>query len=555
MRHIADQAIPRTVVTIAEERDGPENVYVVLELVQGMTLAEYCYEFVKQGQLAAAEDRMIPVAAQLLDTLQALHGRAHVAHLDLTSNNVMIRHDAVRPFDNVRMVDWGFSGRCKAGIRDVVPPGLTPDFAAPEVLRSFFKSFGNARCPNRKVDGPAADMYSVGTAMFEMLTGSTPFPCRKTNYPQIKVPKEIPQRSEELWQMAAAVQKLQTSWVKAFHMHNGGCVQHPILDKVRRCSSTPEEAVHFFTRILHPNALMRATATQALEHPYIRRCAAEMHAYLAAQTPVAKEQDQDSPDEKLSAKPGKHKLLVRVRGAARKQGGRLARTAGHVLKCLPLFKGRHQSACKNTAGSGNMSNTDSASSSSMSTSSSSSSSKPPLSAYFIPYKHEPEQHISKQDHKEASAGGAEHCSEHETQSAREQQPENSLHVHGKEGSEAISMQACTSKQPPGTDQQTTGVPNVCARQAVMPVGQVIHTEHPKQSVPVHACSALSAVPAASKPCQPSLSQVPARCGTDEEQAPPVLSPSRYCLCSAYCRAPVRNTNGHSAASAYMDAVP
>lgn len=97
----------------------------------------------------------------------------------------------------------------------MVPPGLTPDFAAPEVLRSFFKSFGNARCPNRKVDGPAADMYSVGTAMFEMLTGSTPFPCRKTNYPQIKVPKEIPQRSEELWQMAAAVQKLQTSWVSS----------------------------------------------------------------------------------------------------------------------------------------------------------------------------------------------------------------------------------------------------------------------------------------------------------------------------------------------------
>ncbi|KAL3143918.1 hypothetical protein ABBQ32_003734 [Trebouxia sp. C0010 RCD-2024] len=31
MRHIADQAIPRAVVTIAEERDGPENVYVVLE--------------------------------------------------------------------------------------------------------------------------------------------------------------------------------------------------------------------------------------------------------------------------------------------------------------------------------------------------------------------------------------------------------------------------------------------------------------------------------------------------------------------------------------------
>lgn len=114
-----------------------------------MTLAEYCYESVKQGQLAASENRMLPVAAQLLDvsvattasgpvalgtlmsvrlsysrhqnpccclqTLQALHGRACVAHLDLTSNNVMLRHDAVGPWDNVRLIDFGLSRSCQAG--------------------------------------------------------------------------------------------------------------------------------------------------------------------------------------------------------------------------------------------------------------------------------------------------------------------------------------------------------------------------------------------------------------------------------------------------------
>ena len=31
MRHIADQAIPRAVATVAEECDGRKNIYVVLE--------------------------------------------------------------------------------------------------------------------------------------------------------------------------------------------------------------------------------------------------------------------------------------------------------------------------------------------------------------------------------------------------------------------------------------------------------------------------------------------------------------------------------------------
>lgn len=321
--------------------------------------------------------------------------------------------------------------------------------------------------------------------------------------------------------------------VKAFHMHNGGRVQHPILDKVRRCSSTPEEAVHFFTRILHPNELMRATATQALDHPYIRRCAAQMRAYLEAQTPVAKERNQDSPDGTVHAKPGRRWLLAPVGGAFRKQGGRLARSAGHVLKCLPLFKGRLKSACKDTADS-SMSNTNSPSSSSMS--SSSTSTKPPLSAYFFPYKHKPEQHSPKQDHAGATAGGTELCNGHKPKSPRQLQPKGTFRVSNTEGSGAISMQAWTSKQPPGTDQQTTGVPKVCARQAMMPGSLVTHTEHPKQSVPVHACSGASAVLAASKTCQLRLNQIPAGCGTDEEQGPTVLSASRYLLASPFCPA-------------------
>ena len=171
-----------------------------------------------------------------------------------------------------------------------------------------------------------------------------------------------------------------------------------------------------------------------------------------------------------------------------------------------------------------MTSTDKASSSMIS--SSSSSSKPPLSAYFFDYKHKPEQRTPWQHHKKRSAGGAGSCTAHQLDSPREQQ---SPGLTDKVCSGAVSVQAWTSRQPPGTDQQTSGIPKLCGRQAMMPVGQVAQTAHPKHPVPVakeQNCSALSAVPAASTPCQPELKHFPIDCDTDEEEDPPVPSASR-----------------------------
>ena len=193
----------------------------------------------------------------------------------------------------------------------------------------------------------------------------------------------------------------------------GEAVRHPILDNIRRCSSTPDEAVDFFSRILNCLTDKRPTAAQALEHPYIRRCVAQMRACqqsqpaciqdpplpIPAPTPALEDEAHTAPipistlEDEAHIAPVKQKLLVRVGGAVKKHGGRLARTAGHMLKSLPMFS--CTSASNDTGGS------DRASSSSMSSSgsSSSSSTKPPLSAYFFDYKHEVEQHSLMQGDK------------------------------------------------------------------------------------------------------------------------------------------------------------
>lgn len=53
-------------------------------------------------------------------------------------------------------------------------------------------------------------------------------------------------------------------------------VQHPILTRIRACSTTPDAAASFFTAILHPKPSARLTSLQALEHPYLRQCVHQM---------------------------------------------------------------------------------------------------------------------------------------------------------------------------------------------------------------------------------------------------------------------------------------
>lgn len=49
-----------------------------------------------------------------------------------------------------------------------------------------------------------------------------------------------------------------------------------MLDRVRACSTTPDDAVDFFTRMLHPVPDQRLTTNQALEHSYLLPCVRQM---------------------------------------------------------------------------------------------------------------------------------------------------------------------------------------------------------------------------------------------------------------------------------------
>jgi len=61
-------------------------------------------------------------------------------------------------------------------------------------------------------------------------------------------------------------------------------VEHPLLDRVRECSTKPDEAANFFCQILHPFPTWQISL-EVQSHPYLAETYEEMEAYCAS-TPL-----------------------------------------------------------------------------------------------------------------------------------------------------------------------------------------------------------------------------------------------------------------------------
>lgn len=124
--------------------------YIVMELVEGITLKEYIKN---KGRLSAREATSI--ALQISAGLEAAHNNG-IIHRDVKPQNIMISTDG-----KVKVADFGIA---RAATTNTINSGVmgSVHYSSPEQSRGGYSD-------------EKSDIYSLGITMYEMLTGQLPF--------------------------------------------------------------------------------------------------------------------------------------------------------------------------------------------------------------------------------------------------------------------------------------------------------------------------------------------------------------------------------------------
>ncbi len=123
-------------------------------------------------------------------------------------------------------------------------------------------------------------------------------------------------------------------------------VDHPIIDRIRGCSSTPNDAVDFFTHLFHPCPCHRLTTTAALHHPYLAACLRQMRhdVHATNQLPLNLNTDAYAIRRKgvlhLPRALGRQLRLSQAFGMVKHIAGSAARPITKPLSCIMRRPGR-----------------------------------------------------------------------------------------------------------------------------------------------------------------------------------------------------------------------
>jgi serine/threonine protein kinase len=139
------------------DRVGGE-LSIVLEFIDGWSLVEFLARHDELGRLPHVELSVF-IASRVCRALQYVFEKARIVHRDVSPSNVMMTREGT-----VKLIDFGIAAR--SGTRE---GGITgkPAYMAPEMVSRH-------EADNR------SDVFSLGTVLYELLTGERLFPGEDT---------------------------------------------------------------------------------------------------------------------------------------------------------------------------------------------------------------------------------------------------------------------------------------------------------------------------------------------------------------------------------------
>ena len=172
------------IVNVYDVGEEGENHYIVMELVEGITLKKYIE---KKARLSVKE--AVSIAIQVSMGIEAAHNN-HIIHRDIKPQNIIISKEG-----KVKVTDFGIA---KAATSNTITSNVmgSVHYTSPEQARGGYS------------DGKS-DIYSLGITMFEMLTGRVPFNGETTVAIAIKhIQEEFPSPREYVPEIPVCVEQI-----------------------------------------------------------------------------------------------------------------------------------------------------------------------------------------------------------------------------------------------------------------------------------------------------------------------------------------------------------
>lgn len=162
------------VVQLMECKETTNHVYLVMEYCNGGDLADYL-----QAKGTLSEDTISQFLRQIADAMRALNAKG-ILHRDMKPQNILLCYPPGQknpPASQIvlKIADFGFARFLQDGVMAATLCG-SPMYMAPEVIMSL------------QYDAKA-DLWSIGTIVFQSLTGKAPF--------QAQTPQQLKQFYEK----------------------------------------------------------------------------------------------------------------------------------------------------------------------------------------------------------------------------------------------------------------------------------------------------------------------------------------------------------------------